>query len=274
MLLVYARSVMDVSKLLSYLCVWLQNPKPLLSNTLVLVFLRMSIRSIFSILLVDFFLFAQGWVPPSSSCARRQRNILWDTNPRRPKAEQETLNWCTNFVAKQNLCPWAAASVQTKRAIDIRLVHGGLLELETMIAEACKDFRQAKKDPNTAITFVVLESQGIDFESFYNWFVDFEDSWVEDEDNDDITLASFHPDWCFASDNTEDLVLSFEKKTPYPTVSIVSADVIDRAGETATKQIGLDNEKTLLAGSFSQWQHLYDQAIRGTSTGDSTVAWS
>jgi Protein of unknown function (DUF1415) len=63
---------------------------------------------------------------------------------------------------------------------------------------------------------------------------------------DDGIVAPFHPDWVFAG---EPQSLQYEKRSPYPTVTLVSTRVVDKAGEEATKQIGTQNEKTLLSKS-------------------------
>jgi hypothetical protein len=185
-------------------------------------------------------------------------------------AAQETWNWCKHFVVNYGLCPWAAASTQTQGAVEMHLVaplddtDEMLNAFEKTIQVVTKDFCASLevKDPNTAISFVVLVDLELDFELFYEWFVDLEDAWLENEDYESVTLAAFHPDWSFASNDEESSLLSLEKKTPYPTVSIVSAAVIDKAGPVATKQIGEHNADVLLDGkTLDQWQALYDQAI-------------
>ena len=85
------------------------------------------------------------------------------------------------------------------------------------------------------------------------------------------TLAPFHPDWRFANNDAmenEDSV-AFEKKSPAPTVSIVSTAVIDKAGAAATEQIGFHNSEVLQSKSAAEWKLLYDQAIHLSAVGES-----
>ena len=213
------------------------------------------------------------------------------------QAAEQTWNWCQHFVVPYNLCPWAAASVQAAAtgAIQIYVVPPSLspstklqqnlllfdgMFVEKIIHYVANEFyqklRHQQLDPNTAIAFVVVADHGqtIDFGSFYEWFIDLEDRWLEaaeeGEMEDRITLAPFHPDWHFGANDQDDgidnddnnLALNFEKKSPFPTISIVSAEVIDKAGEAATKQIGINNAKLLQSKSAREWEILYDQAVR------------
>ena len=139
-------------------------------------------------------------------------------------------------------------------------------------------------NPTLAITFVVLApsertkddrlatptdkaspalSTEFSFYEFYE-FVDELESALFDEADDDInpigdlvTLAGFHPNWEFSGSNSAPI--NFEKRTPYPTISLVLTESIDAAGEEATERIGRYNEDvlnsigtTLLAKMFQE----------------------
>jgi hypothetical protein len=124
---------------------------------------------------------------------------------------------------------------------------------------------------NSAIAFIVFvneknndiatyDDDGDSFMKFYHQFMQLEEQEASDwEWEDTFTLAPFHPQWRFQEN--ED-VLNFEKKTPFPTISMVYTSVIDRAGEMATQQILERNEATLRQKSFQEWNNLYNAAIR------------
>jgi hypothetical protein len=184
---------------------------------------------------------------------------------------QETWNWCRHFVVKYNLCPWAKQSTDTKHAIHFYVLPDTSAdEMEEATELAALEFHQAQKDPQTAISFVILindkmsGSNSLPFDEFYNRFLDLEDEFF-DHDNlilrHHITLAPFHPEWMFAEDEP---VLAFEKRSPYPTISIVSAQTIEEAGPVATEQIGRNNAKILNSRSFAEWQSIYNAAIRSS----------
>jgi hypothetical protein len=127
------------------------------------------------------------------------------------------------------------------------------------------------------------------FPEFYNWFINLEDYWIdqgsyididteEDEvDREDsyynssssiydlVTLAAFHPQWEFGSnDETDESIqaLNFEKTSPYPTISMVWTSAIDAAGPEATERIGIHNQRLLQEEmTLSQLTKLYQQEV-------------
>ena len=82
-----------------------------------------------------------------------------------------------------------------------------------------------------------------------------------------MTLAPFHPQWSYFSDNVDnddqnEDVLAFEKQSPFATISLVSTATIDRAGEAATEQIAVQNQQVLEQKSVAEWRSIYDHAIQ------------
>jgi hypothetical protein len=186
------------------------------------------------------------------------------------QAANETWRWCAHFVVAHNLCPWALKSVQTDQAIRIYVVDN--IEdfeesLQTISKRFIEDLKASSIDPNAAIAFVVLANSDADwsFPSFYDWYIDEEDNMLDDAVEDDtsianyVTWAPFHPAYQFDGD---DECLWVEKRSPYPTVSIVSSAVIDSAGDSVATNIGENNEEILRKKTASQWQELYDASVR------------
>ena len=188
----------------------------------------------------------------------------------------QTLRWCLNFVLELNLCPWAKLSLKDKMAIRLKVMdqESGIGCFEQIIRESAKELikitDEGYVDENVAITFVVAlpkdEENWYDFEfdKFYDFSVDLEDRLFEEaeESNDnsdvpigeEITIAPFHPDWAFASDsgNIKLEAVDFEKKSPFPTISLVKSLVIERAGEESTIRIG-QNNKMILEKHGVEW---------------------
>lgn len=169
----------------------------------------------------------------------------------------ETWRWCSDFVVPLELCPWAAASVQSKGALRISISTRNEMS-EAILQNAMRlhqDVDAQLMDPNVAIVFVVCSDRDWDFVEFYDYFDQLEESWQHDF----VTLAPFHPDWQFGGDTP--LELGMEKQSPYPTVSLVCTSVIDKAGEAATNQIGQHNEEVLLKLGLDKLQRLYQKAV-------------
>jgi hypothetical protein len=211
-------------------------------------------------------------------------NVSDDESICRRRAAETTWRWCAHFVARHNLCPWAEASVVEPHAIRIYVVNGKATELdmesvlESVAARFTGDLSpktsQERADPNTSICFVVLtppisvpqvdvevtagndDSWHTDFPTFYDWFVDLEERWSL---VDQVTLAPFHPKWQYDGDNPT--ALEIEKQSPFPTISLVSTNVIDKAGPGATQKIADNNEAILLEKTVDEWREIYQATV-------------
>ena len=92
----------------------------------------------------------------------------------------------------------------------------------------------------------------------------------EDEDEREalsnlVTWAPFHPHGRYSSndhDKEESVVLELEKQAPYPTITLVSSEVIYQTGlPQVTEQIAHDNARILSAKSRAEWHDIYQTAV-------------
>ena len=153
-----------------------------------------------------------------------------------------------------------------------------------------------------------------DFGNFHEFFIDLEDRLLdecddywdevdaadndneEDEESNDntvlanvnslgceITIAAFHPKWQFNGSNeqTDGDAIDYEKRTPYPTISIVMSSVIESlmkeredgggsededsgtSSALATERIADLNEKTLCAIGRERLKEIFDEEVLG-----------
>ena len=204
------------------------------------------------------------------------------------QALQTTLRWCDAFVANLNLCPWAKHSLLSQNAIRIKLVHqsGGTSEFIRVLDDSIQELIDLTQeggpvDSNLAITFVVAipdcriqrrgngaraniewleEEWDWEFEQFHELALD-----LDDEVQEEVIIAPFHPKWVFYSPHEEDdnfvNPLNFEKMTPFPTISVVNIDSITKAGEESTNKIAVHNERLLQHMGFQQLRQIYDESV-------------
>ena len=186
-------------------------------------------------------------------------------------------NWCKYFVVPHNLCPWAAASVQTAGAVSIYLIHhdddDGDDNFRDALHDVAKRFidemnsQHAQYDQAIALVVDVSgDDTWQDFAAFYQHFDDLWDEFMNDEAYDAIMLAPFHPQWHYGGllddDNDDnDDTLDLEKQSPYPTISIVAQHVLDQAGPRATERIAATNQATLRQFDGTTWRKIYAQAV-------------
>ncbi len=207
------------------------------------------------------------------------------------KASTLTYRWCSNFVKYLNLCPWAKQSLSSKNAIRIKVVNqsNGLEMVESAVVGSALELKDYSDrglvDPLIAITFVVFlpnsgnsgeDEKDFDFLSFYEFFNELEEKFLNelvdingDYIGDEVTVAPFHPNWSFAPsienlDENGQIIddpINYEKRTPFPTISIVMSKGIDLAGEAITAKIGLHNEKVLNEIGSTSLQNLYNEKV-------------
>lgn len=166
-------------------------------------------------------------------------------------------------------------------------------------------------DPNVAISFVILVDAQLkqttatsseeksfnnilpDFTTFHEFFLDLEDRLLDEcddymdsiaddmHDSDecigcDITIAAFHRQWQFfgntdtKNDDTEQPI-DYEKRTPYPTISIVMTEAIDTlmnedegidgSSALATRKIAKLNEKTLESIGLDRLKEMFKSEV-------------
>ena len=90
------------------------------------------------------------------------------------------------------------------------------------------------------------------FPDFIDWFTEMEDNWPDEFD--DVIVAPFHPSWKFGNpsagdytvDSNPEACLDYEKRSPYPLVTLVSTGVVEKAGMAVTEAIGEHNKGVLM----------------------------
>eukprot|EP00980_Cylindrotheca_fusiformis_P011145 scaffold2557_cov121-Cylindrotheca_fusiformis.AAC.28 len=186
---------------------------------------------------------------------------------------RRTWNWSRRFVSKLNLCPWAKGSLETQTAMQVfvappnQKIEMLCKQVGAKCLEFCQEFPALE---SAAIFFLVFSPQEnhnddhdlMDFMDFYDWFTDLEDNW----EMEDIIIAPFHPQWQFGGGTDEELLqLDFEKKSPYPTVTFVSATAVERAGTAVTEQISKHNEQVLLEKSLEELKEMWEESLSASA---------
>ena len=167
---------------------------------------------------------------------------------------QQTAQWVREFVIKLNLCPFA------KREMDKGSVKICASQAET-IEDAMTDLMvevEALND-NAAIetTLLVYPSVLKDFFEYLD-FADLAESILQTNGYEGIyQLATFHPDYCFADANPQD-VTNYTNRSPYPMMHLLREEHVEQAiayyGDTeqipennmaCLRKLGLDKVKEM-----------------------------
>ncbi len=139
----------------------------------------------------------------------------------------DTRRWLERAVIGLNLCPFAKA-VHTKG--QIRWVLS-----ETTDATALRELLAhelqllAAADPAEIDTTLIVHPQVLQDFMDYNDFLDVADATLEELELDGtLQIASFHPDYCFADADPDDIA-NASNRSPHPTLHLLREDSIERA---------------------------------------------
>lgn len=183
------------------------------------------------------------------------RVLLIKTQKDVDKIKEQVLHWVRSFIVKLNICPFANY-VLTENSLGINVSFADSLEaaLETVISALyhLDDYR------NEETTLLVFPNLFADFSEYLNC-VEIAENLLSMESYEGIyQLASFHPDYCFAGVNIDD-VSNYTNRSPYPMIHILRETSLDKAiefyGNTETipekniqlmHQLGLDKIKQLI----------------------------
>eukprot|EP00587_Corethron_hystrix_P010153 CAMPEP_0113317974 /NCGR_PEP_ID=MMETSP0010_2-20120614/12702_1 /TAXON_ID=216773 ORGANISM="Corethron hystrix, Strain 308" /NCGR_SAMPLE_ID=MMETSP0010_2 /ASSEMBLY_ACC=CAM_ASM_000155 /LENGTH=236 /DNA_ID=CAMNT_0000175131 /DNA_START=193 /DNA_END=903 /DNA_ORIENTATION=- /assembly_acc=CAM_ASM_000155 len=177
-----------------------------------------------------------------------------------------TDKWSHNFVRHLNLCPWAAGSLENEESMRHHILFLRDLdrtEVEKAVrlagSELINRIDEGKVSERHGISFVTILPNFDDVESkdpsalssqagnlfeygnFHTMFLELENAFLDEADNafldktDSVSsgdigsktiIAAFHPRWTFAGTSSRDAI-NYEKRSPFPTISIVSSKTID-----------------------------------------------
>jgi len=143
------------------------------------------------------------------------------------KAIDETRQWIEKIIIAHNICPFAEAPFKqntirykASNATNIDDVIDALVDELLYIDEALPD--------EVETSLLILPRALADFDD-YNQFLDVVDSALEELDLVDIIrVDSFHPDYCFADYETDD-VRNYSNRSIYPMFHFLREDSLEHA---------------------------------------------
>lgn len=138
---------------------------------------------------------------------------------------QHTQNWIRSFIIKLNICPFAKREI-SKKTVRFQVSHAKKMELalEEFMAEIhCLD-----QQPGIETTLLIFPSLFRDFFHYLD-FVDLAEALMNEQDYEGVyQLATFHPDYCFADVELED-VSNYTNRSPYPMIHILREESVEKA---------------------------------------------
>lgn len=138
---------------------------------------------------------------------------------------KQTEAWLTSFIIKYNICPFAKQPYETGR-IHYSVVESNNTEqcLEALFTECLR------LDTQTAIetTLVIYPHNYSQFEDYLDFLSLAESLLIEQNYEGVYQLASFHPQYCFEGEDSQDPA-NYTNRSPYPMLHLIRESGLDLA---------------------------------------------
>ena len=138
---------------------------------------------------------------------------------------QQTTDWIRSFIIKLNICPFAKREMD-KGSVKIQVIS--VKKIEQALEELMVELNLLDRHPEVETTLLVFP---ILFKDFFEYldFVDLAEALMLDQDYEGIyQLASFHPDYCFADVDFND-VSNYTNRSPYPMLHLLRENSVEKA---------------------------------------------
>ena len=167
-----------------------------------------------------------------------------------------TKNWLRSFIVDLNICPFAKHVIENG-SLKIQVAEAPKIQLA--LEELLMELMFLDKNPTIETTLLIFPTLFGDFFQYLD-FVDYAELLLREQAYEGIyQLATFHPDYCFAEVEFND-VSNYTNRSPYPMIHLLREDSLDKAieyyGDTETipqnniatmRKLGLKSIEELLA---------------------------
>lgn len=142
------------------------------------------------------------------------------------QAASLTQQWVEAMVVGLNLCPFAAPEVRNET---IRYAVSGAEGIEPAVQDFLQELAhiQGQEESDLSTTLVSFTQTAQTFEEFLD-LLDLCQAVLENAGLDGIfQLASFHPEYCFAGVDADDIT-NWTNRAPFPTIHIIREGQMSR----------------------------------------------
>lgn len=156
---------------------------------------------------------------------------------------QHTKNWINSFIIKLTICPFAKREFERG---SLRILVSNTQEVAQGLEDLIREIERLNKQSAIETSLLILPFLGNDFLSYLD-FVDLAEDLLREQGYEGVyQLATFHPDYCFADVDSND-VSNYTNRSPYPMLHILREETVEKAihyyGDTS--KIPEENIKTM-----------------------------
>lgn len=143
-------------------------------------------------------------------------------------AIEKTRTWVEKVVVGFNFCPFAYREVERE---SIRYILSEGLNEESALTDLLLEMQYLDAHEETETTLLILPLAFTDFEEYLD-LVDLAEALVYDQGYEGIyQVASFHPDYRFASSDDEEDAANYTNRSPFPMLHLLREASLERVLE-------------------------------------------
>lgn len=137
----------------------------------------------------------------------------------------QTLHWVRDFIVAHSICPFAQREVE-RDSVRIEVVRSK--KMAVALEELMAEMAWLDEHKQTETSLLVFPTLFRDFEHYLD-FVDLAESLLVEQGYEGIyQLATFHPDYCFADAEPDD-VANYTNRSPYPMLHLLREASLEKA---------------------------------------------
>ncbi|NVK73633.1 DUF1415 domain-containing protein [Marinomonas sp. CT5] len=145
----------------------------------------------------------------------------------------QTMGWVKEFIVALNVCPFAKREVEKD---SVRCVVLRSKKVDVALEELMTEVQWLDENPETETTLLIFPTLFKDFHRYLDFVETAENLMFEQGCEGVYQLATFHPDYCFAGTEPDD-VSNYTNRSPYPMLHLLREASVDKAiefyGDTA-----------------------------------------
>lgn len=185
-----------------------------------------------------------------------------------------TENWVHKWVFRLGLCPWSGKVLVDGRMKlvlqrghslnDLDLNHITDRVLQESLALAGKVHGNNESQTSKAETTLVILPEMEDFDDYLNLHEYLEDILAEEELDEDIQIATFHPKYQFANTKKSD-VENYTNRSPYPIFHLLKVQQVSEAIESVqgdTETVWNRNIETMKSLGIKKIKEIRNQIVQ------------
>lgn len=138
---------------------------------------------------------------------------------------QQTEKWIKSVVIDLNFCPFAAKAVLKK---SIRYLVLNDVDIKKSLEILLSEFQFLDVHEEIETTFIIFETNFTDFKAYLQLVKKSEQMLAKEHYEGIYQVASFHPDYCFAGEDSNDAA-NYTNRSIYPMIHLLREDSITKA---------------------------------------------